>query len=102
MTLRNHPPQMPFVVRWRHPLMVVEPLLDPAKLKQKPGCKEIVSAEEVLNELGDDALTFSDWCQKATETLLISNDTFKRRLRELKKTARVRQSPMEGNKYVKA
>ena len=102
MTLRNHPPQMPFVVRWRHPLMVVEPLLDPAKLKQKPGCKEIVSAEEVLNELGDDALTFSDWCQKATETLLISNDTFKRRLRELKKTARVGQSPMEGNKYVKA
>ena len=37
MTLRNHPPQEPFVVRREHPLMVIDVQLVPAKLKQSEG-----------------------------------------------------------------
>ena len=37
MTLRNFPPQEPFVVRREHPLMIVDSRLDPAKLKQAVG-----------------------------------------------------------------
>jgi len=34
MTLGNHPPQKPFVVRWQFPLFCVDSMLDPAKLKK--------------------------------------------------------------------
>jgi hypothetical protein len=34
MTLRNHPPQKPFVVKWQYPLFCVDSTLDPAKLKK--------------------------------------------------------------------
>ena len=34
-TLRNFPPAEPFVVRWHHPLMIVDDFLDPSKLKRK-------------------------------------------------------------------
>ena len=37
MTLRNFPPQEPFVVRRQHPLMVIDGKLDPAKLKKPLG-----------------------------------------------------------------
>jgi hypothetical protein len=47
MTLRNFPPQEPFVVRREHPLMIVDRKLDPAKLKQAVGRKEEVSADDV-------------------------------------------------------
>jgi hypothetical protein len=55
MTLRNFPPQEPFVVRRQHPLMGVDGHLDPAKLKQPGGRKEEVSADDVLGLLGGDA-----------------------------------------------
>ena len=37
MTLRNHPPQEPFVVRREHPLMVIDVQRVPAKVKQSGG-----------------------------------------------------------------
>lgn len=36
-TLRNFPPSDPFVVRWHHPLMILDDLLDPARLLKKGG-----------------------------------------------------------------
>ena len=36
-TLRNHPPIKPFVARWEYPLMCVDSLLDPDRLKQAKG-----------------------------------------------------------------
>jgi hypothetical protein len=33
-TIRNMPPVEPFVVRWQYPLMVVDDMLDPTKLKK--------------------------------------------------------------------
>ena len=102
MTLRNHPPQEPFVVRREHPLMVIDGQLDPAKLKQAGGRKEEVSADDVLATLGDDALTYGEWLKRAEEQLFTSADTFKRRLRKLKAAGRIRQSPSEGGNYVRA
>lgn len=40
LTLRNLPPQPPFVVAWDFPLMVERTDLDPNDLKQKPGAKQ--------------------------------------------------------------
>ncbi len=102
MTLRNHPPQEAFVVRRSHPLMVRDGALDPAKLKQVGGRKQEVSADDVLAVLGDDSQTFSEWCKAAEEQLIISRDTFKRRLRDLTKTGKVRQSAVENGRYVRA
>ena len=70
MTLRNYPPQEPFVVRREHPLMVIDGQLDPTKLKQAGGRKEEVSADDVLATLGDDALTYGEWLKRAEEQLL--------------------------------
>ena len=102
MTLRNHPPQDSFVVRRQHPLMIVDGQLDPEKLKQTGGRKEEISADDVLSVLGNDSLTYAEWLERAKETLFTSQDTFKRRLRKLKADGRIRQSPTEGGKYVKA
>jgi len=100
-TLRNHPPIAPFVVRRRHPLMIPDLTLDPRKLKQIGGRHPETSPDEVLALLGNDALSFSEWAAKAEEALLISRDTFKRRLKKLKAARLIRQSPLEDNKYVR-
>lgn len=102
MTLRNFPPQEPFVVRRQHPLMLIDGQLDPAKLKQAGGRKEEVSADDVLGILGAGAMTYGEWLKRAEEELFTSADTFKRRLRKLKAGGRIRQSPAEGGKYVRA
>ena len=102
MTLRNFPPQESFVVRRQHPLMVIDGQLDPAKLKQVGGRKEEVTADDVLGILGDSAMTYGEWLKRAEEELFTSADTFKRRLRKLKANGRIRQSPAEGGKYVRA
>lgn len=102
MTLRNHPPAEAFVVRRQHPLMLRDGALDPGKLKQVGGRKKGVSEDEVLALLNGGALTYAEWCEKAVNDLLISADTFKRRLQILTKERRIRKSPMEGNRYVKS
>ena len=102
MTLRNHPPQEPFVVRREHPLMVIDSQLDPAKLKQAGGRKEEVSPENVLAILGERAMTYAEWLKEAEAELFLSPATFKRKLQDLKKRGRIRQSPAEGGKYVRA
>jgi hypothetical protein len=101
MTLRNHPPQDAFVVRRRHPLMVRDGGLDPGKLKQTGGRKQEVTADEVLDLLGDEPTAYSEWARKAQEELLISLPTFKRRVRELRDDGKVRRSAIEDGKYVK-
>lgn len=102
LTLRNHPPQEAFVVRRRHPLMIRDSSLDPAKLKQAGGRRQETSGDDVLKLLGDEPMTYTEWAQRAKDELLISLPTFKRRVRELRDAGRVRQSPMEGGKYVRA
>ena len=74
--------------------------LDPSKLKQVGGRKEEVSADDVLGVLGDEALSYGEWRKQCEEKLLTSTSTFKRKLRDLKETGRIRET-IEG-KYVKA
>jgi AAA domain len=83
MTLRNHPPQDPFVVKWEFPLFSVETLLDPTKLKQagRPRDEE-TSAEKIL-ELLDKPLATTTWQKLAYGELNVKRATFYRRLDEL-------------------
>ena len=55
MTLRNFPPQAPFVVRWKYPRMMRDTNLDPAALRQ-PRRPSVTVARTNLNELGEVAL----------------------------------------------
>jgi AAA domain/DnaB-like helicase N terminal domain len=97
MTLRNHPPHEPFVVRWAYPLFVVEDMLDPARLKQggrKPN--ECLSAEKILALL-DQPMSAANWQKLAHEELGASRSTFYRRKEELEQTAKIQKS--NGGKW---
>ena len=48
MTLRNHPPQKPFVVKWEFPLFTVDSTLDPSNLKT-PGRPKLSRAKELID-----------------------------------------------------
>ena len=66
MTLRNHPPQEPFVVRREHPLMVIDGQLDPAKLKKPLGREPEHTAGDILKLYTAEIKTTGDW-QRACE-----------------------------------
>lgn len=50
-TLRNFPPIDPFVVRWQHPLMLLDDLLDPSRLKKNSRPKKKFTLDMVLGAL---------------------------------------------------
>jgi hypothetical protein len=66
MTLRNFPPQEPFVVRRKHPLMEIDGKLDPAKLKQVGGRPSTFTAEDILGHLSG-SMTSSEWAKLCEE-----------------------------------
>lgn len=88
MTLRNHPPLEPFVVRWEYPVFVSEGTLDPMRLK-KAGRKadESKSADKVLKLLTRPMLA-SEW-ERAAKARGISRATFYRRVEELEEAVKV-------------
>jgi hypothetical protein len=65
MTLRNHPPQKSFVVRWDYPLFIADNLLDPAKLKQA-GRPALHSRNDIL-ELIDEPMFAREIVKAAKE-----------------------------------
>jgi hypothetical protein len=81
MTLRNFPPQEPFVVRREHPLMVIDGQLDPAKLKQVAGRTPENRPEDLMEHFADGMKT-GEW-QKACADEGISRRTFYRLRKEL-------------------
>jgi hypothetical protein len=83
-TLRNHPPLKPFVVRWKFPLMVVDDLLDPSKLKQIGGRTKQHHKADLLALLGTDSLRPTKWKKLAAGDCGMSERTFYRLLRELR------------------
>jgi hypothetical protein len=91
MTLRNHPPREPFVVKWEYPLFVTESTLDPTRLKQS-GRKidEEISADEMLNLLAEPMRT-GPWQKLAYEERNVSRATFYRRKKELQMADKIRQ-----------
>ena len=69
--LRDFITPPPFVVRWRHPVWVVDADLSPTEFR-KPGRIDAHPVEEALRQLGSDALKLADWADrlKWTETTL--------------------------------
>jgi AAA domain-containing protein/DnaB helicase-like protein len=96
MTLRNHPPREPFVVRWEYPLFVVDELLDPARLKQ-PGRPEQHRATDLL-DLIDEPMSAKEIEKLARDELGIGRRRVFDLLDELKRTGRIKQ-PEKRGKY---
>jgi hypothetical protein len=90
-TLRNHPEKQPFVVEWIYPLMVPAPHLDPKDLKQVGGRAATFESDDVLELLPPEGLRTGEWKEEAVESLGISESSFHRARRELKKQSRVMQ-----------
>jgi hypothetical protein len=76
MTLRNHPPQNPFVVRWEYPLFIVDSLLDPNRLKQAGGRPRLATQAQVLDLLDEKPLKAVEWQKRAREEFGIASSTF--------------------------
>lgn len=83
-TLRNHAPLEPFVVRWEYPLMQRQESLDPARLKKVAGREQDVRANDVLALL-DRPMTTKEWKAVSLEDCGISESTFHRRLKQIRK-----------------
>jgi hypothetical protein len=97
MTLRNHAPQKPFVVRWEFPLFVVDDMLDPANLQQagrKPDGS--LAAGKVL-ELLDKPMSTTEWMKLTSDELGASKATFYRRKDELEKAGKIQMG--KGRKW---
>jgi DnaB helicase-like protein/AAA domain-containing protein len=93
MTLRNFPPQEPFVVRRQHPLMVIDGKLDPAKLKQVGGRKPKHHPDDLLKVLSG-SMTDSDWKIEAEERG-ISRSTYYELKNQLVNAGKVFQSAID-------
>ena len=71
-TLRNFPPQEPFVVRHEHPLMVAAHDLDPEKLKKptRAGRPQEYSLDDVFAQLEGGSMSSADWEGKCKKNLV--------------------------------
>ena len=92
MTLRNHPPRQPFVVRWEYPLFTVENALNPERLKQPAGRKpkEELAADKIFELLAKPMSTVV-WQKLAVDELGASKATFYRRKEGLEKAGKIRK-----------
>jgi hypothetical protein len=89
MTLRNHPPQNPFVVRWEYPLFVVDSVLDPNRLKQAGGRPRLATQAQILDLLDEKPLKAVEWQKLAREEFGIASSTFYSIKNELQEHGRV-------------
>jgi hypothetical protein len=99
LTLRNHAPQKPFVVRWEYPLFIAESLLDPTKLK-KVGRPQKYDPNELI-ELIDEPMLASEIVKLAKDELGIEERRVFDLLRELKRSGKLVQ-PQKRGKYERA
>jgi hypothetical protein len=99
MILRNLPEQPSFVVKWDFPLMRVADELDPAKLK-KAGRTREHTPEALLEVLGSDSLSTTEWQKASKAEKGISSGTFYKLLDELQKSKRVTKSKL-SSKWIK-
>ena len=94
MTLRNHPPQKPFVVKWEYPLFCVDAALDPAKLK-KPGRPREYDPNQLL-ELIDKKMRAAQIVKIAKDELGWPERPTYECLRQLKATNKLKQPRRRG------
>jgi len=88
MTLRNHPPREPFVVKWEYPLFVTEGTLDPSRLKQAGRKADESKTADAVFKLLTGKMSASKW-ETAALARGISRATFYRRVRELEDAGKV-------------
>ncbi len=98
-TLRNHPPVESFVVRWQFPLMQRDGSLDPTKLKQVQGRPKVHDAEQLLDVLSDDEMTYGEWLAAAKEHAGMGKATFTDLKNILFKNGQVAQSKLTRKYY---
>lgn len=100
MSLRNFPPQDPFVVRWAYPRMVRDADLEPCKHRQPGGRKPIANPGVILKDLAPGGMSRSAWMAAAG----VPNDRFSRYVAALleagvvSKTMRGREAVYVENK----
>lgn len=82
MTLRNLPPQSPFVIQWDFPVMVERPDLDPARLRGADDAA-IEKVQPMLELLLEKPLTTAEW-EDAAKLIGYSRPTFFRYKAQLK------------------
>jgi hypothetical protein len=92
MILRNFPQQHPFVVRRRHPLMVIDGQLDPANLKKPKTGRPTDHQPSDLFESLQYPMTTKEWLEASD----IPERSFYRLLKELKKEQKVFKSNTDG------
>ena len=83
MTLRNHRPVEPFVVRWAYPLMQREESLDPNQLRKPAGRKPKFHTDDLLELIADEPLASNDWQEDAESELKMGRRTFYRHLKKI-------------------
>jgi hypothetical protein len=100
MTLRTFPPREPFVVRWQHPLMVIDGKLDPTKLRKPFGRGPEHTPEDILKHFAPGMKT-GEW-KDACEEEGIKERTFYRLRKELVKAGRIFRSELDHQWACKA
>jgi hypothetical protein len=90
LILRNFPEQPPFVVAWVYPLMKVRNDLNPEDLKQARGRKPSYEENDLLEVLGQDRLSTTEW-QKQSKAEGISSSTFFRLYKLLKESGQIKK-----------
>lgn len=86
--LRNLPPQHPFVVTWNHPLMEVNPELDPESLKQAGGRPVKFGEDDILKHIDVSGIKINDLQQSCYDSGM-SRATFFRIKKSLKEAGRL-------------
>ena len=82
MTLRNFPPQQPFVIRWQYPRMIRDPALDPTRLKQPRNGRTLEYSVSDVLKLLTHPMTATAWQKVCMDEGGISAKTFYRRKKE--------------------
>ena len=95
MILRNLPPVQPFVVRWDWPLFRREDTLDPSRLKQAGGRPATHKAEMLLECLGTERLTTTEWKEKVAAEHGVSESRFFVLIKRLSDAGKVAKSVVD-------
>jgi hypothetical protein len=94
LTLRNHPPRKPFVVRWEYPLFATESTFDPTKLKQV-GRPPLYSVPDVV-DLVDEPMKAGQIVKLAAQELGMQRRTVFEALHEAKASGQLLQRQKRG------
>jgi RecA-family ATPase len=98
-TLRNFPPIEPFTIKWNGNWLFERVSLDPKRMK-KAGAQKQYSASQLLDALGDESMSDSEWKNECAERFGISKAAFYRLKGELVADHRVYRSKLD-NKWTK-